>query len=147
MLRISSWTTFFSSLKVSLGNGRPADDVGEDVGELLEMLLENLRVVAGRFLPRERVVLAADRLEVVGDREGVAALRSAKDDVLEEMREPALRLFLAARASRDPDAEGDRRRKRIPLMEKRRSRRESHLVRTRAASACDAARAEPCGSA
>ena len=129
------------------GNRRPADEVREDVDELLEVLLEHLRVVARRLFPRERVVLAADRLEIVRDPEGVPALRSAENDVLEEMREAALPLPLATRAAPDPHGERDRRGEWVALIQKRRSRREDRFLRTWQGAHDGHARAEPCGSA
>ena len=55
--------------------GGIANDVGEDVERQRQMLVEHLDVVAGVFLRGERVELAADRIDGLGDVFGSAAAR------------------------------------------------------------------------
>ena len=63
------------ALDVVRAECRIPDDVGEDVDGQRQMLVEHLDVVAGVFLRGERVELAADRIDLLRDVFGGAAVR------------------------------------------------------------------------
>ena len=84
---------------------RPHDDVGEQVDGERQVLVEHLDVVARVLLRRERVQLTADRVDRLGDvlcRSGIGAL---EEHVLDEVGDPALRVALVTRSTRQPDAD------------------------------------------
>ena len=92
-------------------------DVGEHVDGERQVLVEHLDVVARVFLGGERVHLAADGVDRLGDVLGAPGRRALEEHVLDEMGDAALLLRLVARAARQPDADADRAHVRHPLRE------------------------------
>ena len=87
---------------------RTQHHVAEQVERDLQVLVEHLDVVAGVFLGGERVQLAADRIDRLGDVLGGSGGRALEEHVLDEMCDPALGLGFVPRTPRDPDTRGDR---------------------------------------
>ena len=114
---ISSRTTFFSRSMSSGAERRVHDDVGEDVEGERQMLVEHLDVVAGVFLRRERVQLAADGVDGLGDVLGRSRRGALEEHVLDEVGDAALLRGLVAGPARQPDADADRAHVRHPLGE------------------------------
>ncbi len=69
---------------------RPHDDVGQHVHRERHVLVEHLQVVAGVLLGRERVHLAADRVDGLGDVLRGPRRRALEEHVLDEVRDAAL---------------------------------------------------------
>ena len=67
--------TFFSRSISSADERRAQHDVGQQIDGERQMLVEHLDVVAGVFLRRERVELAADRVDRLRDVLGRCACR------------------------------------------------------------------------
>ncbi len=87
---------------------RVLQDVGDDVDRERHVLLQHLGVV-GRVLARGiGVQMAADRLDLLGDRPGVAAPRALEHHVLEEVGHAVDRRRFVAAAGLDPDADRSR---------------------------------------
>jgi hypothetical protein len=103
------------ALDVFFREQRVADQVREDLDRERQVLVEHLGVVAGVFLRRERVDLAADRIDLLRDLLGVARRRALEEHVLDEVRDAGVIGRLVARAARQPDADGDRPHVRHPL--------------------------------
>ena len=97
---------------------RVADDVRQDVDGERQMLVEHLDVVARVFLGRERVELAADRIDRLRDVLRGSAGRALEEHVLDEVRDAAALGRFVARSARQPDADADRTDLRHPLSEK-----------------------------
>ena len=87
---------------------RVADDVREDVHGERQMLVEDLDVVAGVFFRGERVELAANRIDRLGDIFRRPRGGALEQHVLDEMRDAALVGAFVPRAARQPDADADR---------------------------------------
>src|SRR5207244_6526174 len=81
------------------------------------LLVQDLGVVAGVFLAREGVQDAADRIDLLGDLRGGAALGALEEQVLEEVRDARLMRLLVAAAVLHPDPHRDRREIGQPLGE------------------------------
>ena len=79
-------------------DGRRPDDVGEDVERELEPVVGDPHVERGVLVARERVHLAADRLDGLGDLERGAGRRALEEQVLEEVT----RAGAASSSSRAP---------------------------------------------
>ena len=92
---------------VDLVERRPQHDVGKDIDGDRQVLVEHLDVVARVFLGRERVELAADRIDSLRDVFGRARGRALEQHVLDEMSDAALFVGLVPRAARQPHAEAD----------------------------------------
>ena len=87
---------------------RTKHDVREQVDREREVLVEHLDVVAGVFLRGERVELAADGVDCLRDVLSGAGRGALEEHVLDEVGDPAARLDLVARASRQPHADRHR---------------------------------------
>ena len=87
--------------------GRVLQDVGENVERERHVLLQHLRVIGGALARGIGVEMAADRLDLLGDRAGAAPLGALEGHVLEEMRDAVDLGRLVAGADIDPDAERD----------------------------------------
>ena len=87
---------------------RPQHDVGEDVDRERKVLIQHLHVVAGVFLRRERVELAADGIHGLRDVFGGARVGALEQHMLDEMRDAAVLLRLVTRSAREPHAQADR---------------------------------------
>ena len=88
--------------------GRMQQDVGEDVERERHVLLQHLGVIRGAFARGVGVEMAADRLDLLGDRAGAAPLGALERHVLEKMRDAVDLRRLVPCADIDPDAERDR---------------------------------------
>ena len=99
--------TFFSLSRSSDVEVRVHHDVGEEVDRRRQVLVEDLDVVAGVFLRRERVELAADGVDRLGDVLGGARAGALEEHVLDEMGDAAAVDGLVPRPARQPDAEAD----------------------------------------
>ena len=98
------------ALALELGRieGRVQQDVGEDVERERHVLLQHLGVI-GRALARGiGVEMAADRLDLLGDRAGAAPLGALERHVFEKMRDAVDLRRLVPGADIDPEAERDR---------------------------------------
>ena len=84
------------------------DDVGEQIDGERQVLVEHLDVVAGVFLRRERVELAADRVDRLRDVLGRSRRGALEEHVLDEVRDAAVFVGLVPRAARQPDADAHR---------------------------------------
>ena len=98
---------FLLALDVRGREGRIHHDVRQHLQRQRQMLVEHLDVVAGVFLRREGVHLAADRVDRLRNVFGTARRRALEEHVLDEMRDPALRFRLVTRPARQPDADTD----------------------------------------
>ena len=87
---------------------RVPQHVGEHVERGLELHVGNAHVEHRLFVRRERVHLAADRLDRLRDLAGAALLGALEQQVLEEVTRAPLRALLVARAAADPRAERHR---------------------------------------
>ena len=96
---------------------RIADDVRQDVDGERQVLVEHLDVIAGVFLRGERVELAADGVDRLGDVFGGARAGALEQHVLDEMRDAAALGRFVARSAGQPDADADRTDLRHPLGE------------------------------
>ena len=72
------------------------------------MLVEHLDVVAGVFLRREGVELAADRIDRLRDVLGRTRRRALEQHVLDEMGDAAALGGFVPRPASQPDADADR---------------------------------------
>ena len=73
-----------------------------------QMLVEHLDVVARVFLRRERVELAADRVDRLRDVFGGARVGALEEHVLDEVRDAAALVALVPRAAHQPHADRHR---------------------------------------
>ena len=96
------------ALDVFFGEERIADQIGEDVDRERQMLVENLEVIAGVFLRRERIDLAADRIDLLRDFFGAPSRSALEEHVLDEVRDAGMFGGFVTRSARQPDADGDR---------------------------------------
>ena len=64
--------------------------IRQDVDRHRQMLVEHLDVVAGVFLRRERVEVAAERVDLLRDVLGRAGRRALEEHVLDEVRDAAV---------------------------------------------------------
>ena len=103
------------ALDVVLREQRIADQIGEDVDGQRQVLVQHLQVIAGVFLRRERVDLAADGVHLLRYFFCTPARSALEEHVLDEVRDAGLLGGLVARAARQPDADGDRTHMRHPL--------------------------------
>ena len=99
---------FLFALDVLFREQRIADQIREDVDGQRQVLVEHLEVIAGVFLRREGVDLAADRIHLLRDFFGTPAGRALEEHVLDEVRDAGMLGRLVARAARQPDADRDR---------------------------------------
>ena len=86
----------------------PQHHVPQQIGRERQVLVEHLDVVAGVFLGRERVELAADRIDLLRDLLRRSARRALEQHVLDEMRDAALGVAFVARAAHQPHADRHR---------------------------------------
>ena len=105
---ISSRITFFSRSISSVANAGRMHDVRQQIDRKRQVLVEDLDVVAGVLLRRERVELAADRVDRLRDVLGRARVGALEEHVLDEVRDAALRVGLVPRAAHQPDADRHR---------------------------------------
>src|SRR5258708_2292739 len=84
------------------------EDVGEDVERERHILLQHLGVIGRAFARGIGVEVAADRLDLLGDRAGAAPLGALERHVLEEMRSAVDLRRLVAGPDIDPEAERGR---------------------------------------
>ena len=89
---ISSRITFFSRSISSAANAGRSTMSDEHVDGQRQVLVEHLDVVAGVFLRRERVELAADRVDRLRDVLGDARLGALEEHVLDEVGDAAARV-------------------------------------------------------
>ena len=80
------------------------DDVREQLDGERQMLVEHLDVVAGVLFRRERVELAANRVDRLRDILGRSRVGALEEHVLDEVRNPAERVGFVARPPRQPHA-------------------------------------------
>ena len=71
------------------------------------MLVQHLYVIARVLFGGERVHLAADRVDGLGDILGAAGRGALEEHVLDEVRDAALLLRLMTRPPREPHADAD----------------------------------------
>ena len=95
-IAISSSTTSRSESRI--GERRCEHHVGHHLERDVEVVVGDARVDDGRLAGRGGVELATHRVEELGDLDGVVALRPLEEQVLDEVRTPAL--AKARRASR-----------------------------------------------
>ena len=88
-------------------HGRSHDHVGQQFHGERQVLVEHADVVRGVFLRRERVELAADRVNFFGDVLRAPRGRTFEEHVFDEMRDTAFRVAFMPRAAREPHADGD----------------------------------------
>ena len=88
--------------------GRAQHDVGEQVDGQRQVLVEHLDVVAGVFLGREGVELAADRVDRLRDVFGGSRVAALEEHVLDEVRDTAAGVGFVPRTAGEPDANRDR---------------------------------------
>ena len=77
--------TFFSRSMSSSANSGLQIEVGEDVDGERQVLVEHLEVIAGVFLRREGVDLAADRIHLLRDFFRAPCRRALEQHVLDEV--------------------------------------------------------------
>ena len=106
-MSISSRITCRSASRSAARDRRVLEHVGQVVDRHLEVPVEHPRVVARVLLGGERVEVAADRVELLGDVAGRTLVGSLEQQVLEEVAVPADRGALVTRAGEHPDAERD----------------------------------------
>ena len=82
--------------------------VAQQVDRERHVLVEHLDVVARVFLGRERVELAANRVDRLRDDLRRARVGALEQHVLDEVRDAALGIRLVARAAREPHADRHR---------------------------------------
>ncbi len=87
--------------------GGVGQDVADDVGGQRGVFFQDLGVVGGLLAGGVGVEMAADGFDLFGDLGGRAAFGTFEGHVLEEMRDPVLRLGLVAGAGGDIGAERD----------------------------------------
>ena len=100
--------TFFSRSTLFGRERRPQHDVGEQIHGERQVLVEDLDVVAGVFLRRERVELAADRVNRLRDVFGGARVGPLEEHVLDEVRDAAALVALVPRPPHQPHADRHR---------------------------------------
>ena len=88
--------------------GRVQQDVGENVERERQILLQHLGVIRRAFARGIGVEVAADRLDLLGDRAGAAPLGALERHVLEKMRDAVDLRRLVPCADIDPQPERDR---------------------------------------
>ena len=96
------------ALGVELGEPRLEDHLGHHVERGLQPVVGDAAVDDGVLARGRRVQLAAQRVEDLGDLAGRVRRRALEQQVLDEVRDPGLRVGLVARAGADPEAERDR---------------------------------------
>jgi len=74
----------------SSSSGESAHDVGEEIQRQVQVLVQDPDVEAGGFLAGEGVHLSAHGIDLPGDLESRALLRPLEDQMLDEVRDPAL---------------------------------------------------------
>ena len=87
--------------------GRMGQDVADDVGPQRHVLLQHLYVISGLLTRRVGVDMAADILDLLGDRHRRALFGALERHMLEEMRGAVLAGVLVAGAGGDVGAERD----------------------------------------
>ena len=88
--------------------GRPAHDVRQQIHRQRHVLVEHLDVVAGVFLRRERVELAADRIDRLRDVFGTPGVGALEQHVLDEVGDAAALVALVPRPPGQPDPDRHR---------------------------------------
>src|SRR5208283_5252122 len=87
---------------------RMKDKIGENVHGERKVLIKNFNVKADAFLRRESIHIAADGIDLAGNRFGGACLRSLEHHVLDEVRNAVPFRIFVARTGLEPDADRDR---------------------------------------
>ena len=95
--------------KLRLVHLRIQQQIGQQAHRALQMLGNDLRIIAGAVLCRERVHLAADGVHLHGDFLRRAILRALEKHVLYKVGQAALLLRLVHGARADPQAHAHRR--------------------------------------
>ena len=93
------------ALGVDLGIGRGEQHLGQQVEDLLGVLVEGAGVQVGRLLAGGRVDRGAEPVEALGDLDRREARGPLEEQVLEEVGDPGLGRGLVARAGAHPEPE------------------------------------------
>src|SRR5205085_1849727 len=109
---------------------RRDDDVGEEIERGIDLLIEYVRVERRVLLAGERVDVAAEDVDDLGDVAGGAAFRSFENEMLEEVRRAAVLFRLDRGAATQVKAEGHGANVRKRLDENRQAGRQ-HMPRNR----------------
>ena len=96
------------ALDVFFGEERIADQIGEDVDGERQMFVEDLEVIAGVFLGRERIDLPADGIHLLRDFFGTPSRSALEEHVLDKVRDAGMIGGFVTRSARQPDADGHR---------------------------------------
>ena len=98
----------FLALDLFRREGRPQDDVSEEINRERHVLVEDFDVVAGVFLGGERVELSTDRIDLLRDVFRGPRAGALEQHVFDEMRDAAALGRFVTRTARQPDADADR---------------------------------------
>ena len=93
------------ALGVDFGVGRRQQHLGQQVEDLLGVLVEEAGVQVRRLLAGGGVDRGAEAVELLGDLDRREALGALEQQVLEEVRDAGLRRGLVARAGAHPEPE------------------------------------------
>ena len=95
------------ALGVEVDELRREDQVGHHIERFLDVLVEHARVDDGVVACGRRVQLAAEAVEDLSDLLRRVLLRPLEEQVLQEVRDPRVRVVLVTGARADPEAERD----------------------------------------
>jgi hypothetical protein len=107
--------TTSTPLDIFCAEGRPHDDIGQDVDRERKMLVEDFDVVARVFLGGKRVHLAANGIDCLSDVFGAARRGALEQHVLDKMGDAALFERFVTRPAREPHTDAHRSDVRHPL--------------------------------
>ena len=94
------------ALKLVAIQGGIEEHVRKDIDRVGDMLGEYLGVIAGVLLVRERIEVAADRVELVGDLPRGSRRRPLEQHMFDDVCNPLLGRNFIARPDPDPYADG-----------------------------------------
>src|SRR6202521_4649815 len=83
------------------------DKIAEDIHGERKVLIEDFDIEADTFLRRESIHIAADRIDLAGNRFGGAGFRALEHHVLDEVGDAIPFRIFVARAGLQPDANRD----------------------------------------